>query len=58
MACEDRNGNPLSVYPNIHRSKILLGINGDGLAEYFSNDYLLQESTSITNYAYLLQSTG
>lgn len=48
MSERDRHGNPVASYPATFRGGTLLGINADGLAEYFDGENVflaeLQES--------------
>jgi hypothetical protein len=36
----DRNGYPADAYPDSHLSGVFLGINGDGIGEYLTTDYV------------------
>lgn len=38
MSAEDQNGNPATEYPLFHQGARFLGINADGIAEYYTGD--------------------
>jgi hypothetical protein len=40
MVASDRNGTPATAYPDTHLSGVFLGINGDGLGEYLTDEYI------------------
>jgi hypothetical protein len=40
MVPHDRNGTPASKYPDTHLDGAFLGINGAGLGEYYTDEYV------------------
>lgn len=46
----DRNGFPVEVYPNFFRGARLLGVNADGVAEYYTGEvvfYVLYDGETL-----------
>lgn len=40
MVAQDRNGTPATKYPDTHLDGAFLGINGDGVGEYYTDEYV------------------